>query len=388
MTFTKTALYTTIAAICLPIGVFVYSKINGGKRIEFEQEIRPLKITVDNIRNGYRDRPYMPFRYPLNQTMALVKMDINYWGIIDFEYFKFMEVKRKIFNNYDVKELEKNRFFKRLYDNESNKVFEELCDFVVKHYLNRYPRLFSKKGNVIYNHLLEEEYNLEEMDPFIVITRIAMEDFYVVQNSKCIGVSVAFGGGGFPISPIVGESLDKIHKPVPYYETKLKKSMNKWFDKFTDPVERSSWHVVWDKDLTCSELYSKYRELSDEEYKEYILSLPIKDFEVRVERQSLIKLPKTEAIIFSNHPIYLNIVDDIVPEPYAASIVLKSMYESPQDIIKYKHFEAIRDHISPMIEKLNRYPSEKPRTLASYPFAHWMEGCQWTVSHGFVHTTV
>ncbi|KAG0686850.1 hypothetical protein C6P40_003272 [Pichia californica] len=241
--------------ILISISIYLY-KINKKPFIEFGQIIKPLETTVEDIQNGYEDRPYMPFRYPNNQTMSLLKMDINYWGIIDKEYFKFMKMKRKIFNEYKIDKLKEHKFFKRFYGLEYDKVFIELSEFTINHYINRYPKLFSKKGNKIYNHLMNEEYDIREMDPFLIVTRIAMEDFYVSYKSledkemKCIGVSVAFSGGGFAISPIVGKSMDSIHGPVPYYEEKLKKSMNKWFERFTDPVERESIHLVWDLDLT------------------------------------------------------------------------------------------------------------------------------------------
>lgn len=401
----------------LIFGVFLISfyKIYKEKRkyFEFNQEIIPLNITIEDIKNGYQDRPYMPFRYPNNQTMSLIKLDMNYWSILDKEYFKFMRLKKKIFDEYNIEKLSNNKFFKRLYNNEFDFVFEEFCEFTINHYIHRYPKLFSKKGNLVFNHLLNETYNVKSMDPFLIVTRISMEDFYItyqidkeieneekkglnnlIKERKCIGVSVAFGGGGFPISTIVGKDMSSIHKPVPYYETNLKKSMNKWFERFIDPVERESIHIVWDLNLSCSEIYSKLKEFENNEiqYKNYIKTIPFEKFEIRIERQTLIKLPKSKAIIFANHPIYLNFINDLKDEPGVPSIIYKMIYESPEGIIKYKHYECIRDHISKGLQDMIEYQIQRGliskdspvRTIPTFPFASWMNSNNYSLNKGYV----
>lgn len=397
----------------LIIGTLIYYYKNfkkNSKYFEFNQEIIPLNITIEDIQNGYQDRPYMPFRYPNNQTMSLVKLNMNYWSIVDKEYFRVMKLKREIFNNYDTEKLLDHKFYKRSYDDEEiNFVFKEFCELTVNHYIHRYPKLFSKKGDLIFNHLLNETYNIKSMDPFLIVTRISMEDFFISytkksnkeiekeelnEEKKCIGVSVAFGGGGFPISTIVGKNMSLIHKPVPYYESNLKKSMNKWFERFIDPVERSSIHIVWDLNLACSEIYSKLREFEHDEikYKEYIKTIPFEKFEIRIERQTLIKLPKSKAIVFANHPIYLNILRDLKDEPGVPSIVYKIIYESPEGIIKYKHYECIRDHISKGLQDMIEYQIQKGlikrdspvRTIPTFPFASWMNSNNYSLNKGYV----
>ncbi|GAV28521.1 ubiquinol-cytochrome-c reductase [Pichia membranifaciens] len=201
--------------------------------------------------------------------MSLVKLDMNFWSIVDKQYFDFMSQKKRIFNNYDKEKLKEHPFYRTLDTKEATEAFIELRDFVVDHFTHRFPKLFTKKGNIVFNHLLNETYDLDEVDPLVVVTRMSMEDYYVTildpetEERTCVGASAAFAGGGFPIAPIVGQGMDAIHGPVPYYESKLKKSMNKWFERFTDPVERASIHIVWDRDLASSELYSKQRELSE-----------------------------------------------------------------------------------------------------------------------------
>lgn len=403
LTENKFTVGVTCAAISVPIAVYVYKFIKNNFLTyeEFGQKIVPLNITPENVKDGYNDRPYMPFRYPYHQTMSLVKLDMNYWSIIDHQYFRFQNEKKRLLNDYDPIKLKDNLFFKK--DDKYIEIFEELMELVVNHFTHRFPKLFEKKGDLVTNKLMNETYNIKTMDPLLVVTKISMEDYFVVTKDAetgsyiCVGVSVCFGGGGFPITPIVGTNLDDVHKPVPYYETSLKKSMNKWFARFKDPVERASCHIVWDDELNCSELYSKYRELNEKDYRDYISTIPFEKFSVRAERQSLVKLPKSEAIIFTNHPTFINIAEDTKDEGNVPEIILKMLYDIPEDIIKYKHFEAIRDTIAPYLEDMVEDQIKrglvkrggKLRTIDSFPFAGWMNDPNaWTATRGYVKPVI
>ncbi|GMM31870.1 hypothetical protein DAMA08_046150 [Martiniozyma asiatica (nom. inval.)] len=343
----------------------------------------------------------MPFRYPHKQTMALVKQDMNHWGIIDHEYTYFMKEKRRIFSDYNAKALSDHPFFKILQHDDPqvaasiNDAITEFRDFVVSHYSARYPHLFIKSKDTFYNLPMNETYDLKTMHPLEVVTRISMEDHYIVlpleQGHTCVAVTVAFGGGGFPIAPVVGQVLDTIHTNVPYYESHLKKSMNKWFTKFTDPVERAAWHIVWDRDLACSEIYTKSREIGHD-LQDYVKTIPYDEFLVRIDKQGLIKLEKSKAVIFNNHPVYLSLDKEIRYEPGAPSIILKVMYESPEDIIKHRHFESFRDYLKPYLEEMIQEQvknevikiDDKVKTLPNYPFAYWMNDLSnWSKESGW-----
>lgn len=375
-----------IISLLVPLSSYLYRKYKqSSKYEEFEQIITPLDITPNDVLTGiHKDKQYLPFRYPYHQTMALVKLDMNYWGTLDADYVRFMTGKRKIFQDYNMEKLIGGDVFAT--DDEYCDVFTELRDFVVNHYTHRFPKCFSQNGNIVYNHLMDEQYDVTVDDPLLIATKIAMEDFYVVgkdkstQLQKCIGVSVAYGGGGFPITPIVGQVMDEIHDRVPYYESKLKKSMDKWFDKFTDPVERQSWHIDWDSgNMHCSEFYAKLRELNETDYLEYVKTVPFEKFNVRIERQALIKLPKSQAIIFTSRPVFLNIVEELADVPMVPGILLKMMYESPKDIIKHRHFDILREAITEPIKKLVERQVEMGliesvdspvRTVPNFPFRY------------------
>lgn len=104
------------------------------------------------------------------------------------------------------------------------------------------------------------------------------------------------------------------------------------------------------------------------------------EFNVRVERQTLRRLPKVKPSFSTNHPVYYS-VEEMKDEPLVPSLIKKIIFEGPQDIIKYKNFESFRDHIAPYLDGLIKRQIDKGlikedtplKTLPSYPFAQWVE---------------
>lgn len=340
-------------------------------------EPTPLMITPEQVKT-YDDRPWRPFRWPYHQTMSIYKLDINHWLDMDKYYWHYIAEKERIYHEYGKDNID--------WLPESDDSCLELMELVTQHMLKRYPLLFTSEDggfhvkNELTGELLDMSRPLKE-HPLIYVSKMAKEDFYIVQKRDddqhyLVAAAVPFPGGSFGINYKIGRSLDVIHTEVPYYESKLKKSMERWFSKMTaaDPVERASWYISWDHKLLCSNVYQlKAGETVDP-------SILPDEFNVRVERQTLRRLPKSGAIIFTNHPVYYSI-DEMKDEPLVPSLIKKIIYEGPEDIVKYKNFESFRDHISPYLDGLIQrqidlgiIDKDTPvKTLPSYPFAHFVK---------------
>ncbi|CAI5757470.1 unnamed protein product [Candida verbasci] len=344
----------------------------------------PLMITPEEVAN-YDDRPWRPFRWPYHQTMSIFKLDINHWLDMDKYYQHYINEKKRIRMKYGKQNFD---WLPEGYD-----ACFELMETVTQHMLNRYPLLFTLlkdgKGKVVKNEVTNEILDMSlplKQHPLIYVSKMAKEDFYVVlKNPKdglhyLVAAAVPFPGGSFGIDSKIGKHLDIIHEDVPYYKEKLQKSMERWFNKMNvnEPVERASWYITWDSHLKVNNIYqiAKFKP----NLKLEMESTDPKDFNVRVERQTLRRLPKSQAIIFTNHPVFYSI-EEMKDEPMIPSILKKILYEGPQDILKYKNFEFIRDHLSDYLDKLikRQYElaiinEETPlKTQPNYPFAHWVK---------------
>ena len=349
---------------------------------------KPLMITPEEVAR-YDDRPWRPFRWPYHQTMSIFKLDMDHWLDMDKYYQHYIDEKKRIRLTYGKENFD---CLPEGYD-----AAVELMETVVDHMILRYPLLFTvlkngewtKQGKIIKNEITQEVLDMTKplkQDPLVYVSKLAKEDFYVVKRNESDGkhylvaAAVPFPGGSFGINQKIGRNLDVIHTDVPYYETKLKKSMERWFEKMRpeDPVERASWYITWDTKLKVNNIYQV------PEFKPN-LDLEIKDtdpreFNVRVERQTLRRLPKSQAIIFTNHPVFYSI-EEMKDEPMIPSLLKKILYEGPEDILKYKNFQKIRDHLSPYLDSLIKRQLELGiinedtplKTQPNYPFAHWVK---------------
>lgn len=338
----------------------------------------PLNITVDQVSN-YDDRPWRPFRWPYHQTVAIFRLDINHWLDMDKYYVHYINEKKKVFHEYGRENVD--------WLPESEDACLELMETVVEHMLIRYPKLFSKiDKDIIRNEITGEVLNMTlplKEHPLIYISKLAKEDFYLLLPRSdglhyLVAAVVAFPGGGFSVSEILGQHIDTIHQLVPYYKEKLQKSMEKWFSKLKvdEPIERATWNMTWDHQLRLQEVYKlpKYQKVSDIEFPE-----PEK-FVIRIDRQSIRKLSKTGVIVFTNHPLIYP-VDEMKDEPMVPLLIKKMLFEGPEDILNYKNFPIFRQHIKEYLESLIKRQVDKGlidensviKTLPTYPFAYWVK---------------
>lgn len=340
-------------------------------------EPTPLYITPEQV-SSYDDRPWRPFRWPYHQTMSIFKLDVNHWLDMDKYYVDYINEKKRVIHRYGDANIG--------WLPSSETACLELMEMVKTQMLKRYPLLFTSKdkGVTVKNELTGEvlDFSLPlKENPLLYVSKMAKEDFYLVQKLEdgkhyLTAAVVPFPGGSFGIKEKLGKHLDFIHSDVPYYEEKLKKSMERWFArmKASDLVERASWYISWDHKLMRNNVYAlKEGDKVDSQVKPT-------EFNVRVERQTLRRLPETQAIIFTNHPVFYSI-EEMKDEPMVPSLIRKIIYEAPEDIIKYKNFESFRDHLLPYLNdlverqiELGIITRDQPlKTLPTYPFAEFLD---------------
>jgi hypothetical protein len=354
------------------------------KRVEsvFSEKLRPdplLSLTTE-VLPSYHDRPWRPFRWPYHQTMSIFKLDINHWLDMDKYYKRYINEKQLMFQEHVDETIS--------WLDDSQDACEELLDVVVYHLTTRYPKLFeevrNEKGTFVHNLILDRFVPVSKpyvKHPLYLISELAKEDFYVVKKRAdglhyLVAAAVPFPGGSFNIKDKMGKHLDVIHEGVPYYSEKLQASMERWFGKLKveDPVERATYDITWDHGLFTNKLYE-----SDDNEIELKEPIPYEKFNVRIERQTLRRLPKSQAIIFTNHPIFYSF-EEMKDEPMIPSIIRKHMEEAPQAIAVYKSFDKIKGLLLPYIKRLEERQLElgiisegdPVRTRSTYPFADWI----------------
>ncbi|KAI0897384.1 hypothetical protein F4806DRAFT_495058 [Annulohypoxylon nitens] len=192
-----------------------------------------------------------------------------------------------------------------------NPAIEELYEEIMIKYLPvRFPTMFKARGKTVKNLATGTTYPLTTMG----LTHAQMlaymgenveEDFYFMcpdhDGQYRLQGYIACFPGGFLSPARVGESVREIHKPVPGYERKLGLSVDRYFGRMIpgDFIGRMNWSLQVDgADLfrTDGNNYYPGTEQVVSDYKE---DPSLDECYLRVEHQTLTKLPRTSAVIFT-----------------------------------------------------------------------------------------
>lgn len=127
--------------------------------------------------------------------------------------------------------------------------------------------------------------------PVVAASRLVQEDLCVLVRSDAWRLSAACVC--FPsrwlLSSKIGTTLDEIHGPVPHYDEELARPTNAFFDRLKS--DRSFWRLNWTL-LDSPTLHQPHGA-------RLAPSGDLDDWFFRVERQTLRRLARSEAIVFT-----------------------------------------------------------------------------------------
>ncbi len=165
----------------------------------------------------------------------------------------------------------------------------------------QYPSWFAREGALLHNRLTGECWDLAdaEADPLELAGRLVQEDLCIIQPTEDGPLLVA-GLVCFPsrwqLRDKIGRPLAVVHGPVPFYQEKLARPV----DRFMGVVKpghvavRLNWSLM--DDPTLFQPTGKFRTDRNESITPENAG---KALYVRVERQTLTRLPETGAVLFT-----------------------------------------------------------------------------------------
>ncbi|GAA5827482.1 hypothetical protein JCM11251_003831 [Rhodosporidiobolus azoricus] len=319
-----------------------------------------------------RDHIYVnkTLRYPYFQTMqvplssptsfspsnlahsfrAHQPMDINNWVEIDKNYKREMEYKRRIVEKHP------QRTIISLPENDAaaGELLRTLVDYLPK----RYPTLFQAlPAGGIWNKVLNERFpgcaSLSGTAALKVVSRLVVDD-YLMARVRDDGHVYFVGGvvaipGFYDFSAKVGKSMYDVHVPVPQFNEKILMSVERTLKRFkpTEPFERSSWEIVDDFN-TYEHAIARLEE--GEKVRD---DLEPQDYVFRIDHQSFRKLPKTQGIIFSVHPV-LRRLEEFADLPLVPALLATVHENAPADLMKYKLAQCYQDKMLPYLKQLTQ----------------------------------
>ncbi|PPQ81866.1 hypothetical protein CVT25_013466 [Psilocybe cyanescens] len=204
-------------------------------------------------------------RFPYHQTMAHQPMHINDWIEIDSDYTWYIHEKTRVINEqggskFPYKKLSSliasQHSGKHVIDSlpENDDACNELLELLVNWLPKRYPKMFTRLGedgiwNKVTNERFEKTRDVYSVQALRIISRLVQDDFLMAKEREdghiyFVGGLVAFPGF-YLLSEKINMSLKQAHEPVPYFNEKLLKSVERTLKRFGphEPFERTSWEI-------------------------------------------------------------------------------------------------------------------------------------------------
>ncbi|RDA85668.1 hypothetical protein CP532_4644 [Ophiocordyceps camponoti-leonardi (nom. inval.)] len=318
-------------------------------------------------------RPYRPFRWPYHQTMdeheALHKLDPDYWLELESSYHERLQQREALYAEHGRHVLDALPG--------SELAQKELMEMVIQFLCARYPHHFELRGQTFINHLLRTRQHLGEVEPLRLLFSNVPEDFAILLRDDTTGrymfrAGIICSAVGWNLNQKIGLGLSEIHQPVPDYKEKIAFSVDRFFSKVatSNPIQRASWGLEISQPLF---LPSTDPDFSQRETQNP--SLAAEDVYLRVDWQTLRRLPLSGAIVFNFKALFTPITE-FRNEPYIPSLVLKILDEGNREILRYKGTWHVEHVVKPALEAYERFQLEQglvdegwaPETLKENPF--------------------
>jgi len=372
--------------------------------------------------------PYRPFRWgpAYNVTMGIRSMDFTDWIQIDNRYAHYHAIRAHRTNTGGTDTVQtvgaNDEFGVPGGALAARELVNELGEFLVR----RYPHIFRALSRVLptpgdfsWNGLgeieiieiipLKVQYNMQVEDPMKISGLLVQDDLAIMlegNDSRYYFQAGSICTAGFwRMRDKIGHPLERIHEGgrVPQYKEKLKNSMNRFFTKMrTDkPVTRNNYFMqivrkaddparlksIDGDEMAWSDTTNGHEAHFDEPTHapkpeflnagDFVEPQPIGLDEVdrvrfRTERQSLRRLPRSGAIIFTIRT-YIEPVTKLAQEPGVPGRMADAIRSWTPDVAEYKGQYLYKDAVLDYLDKCHRKQVEdgvvrEDQRDVNYPF--------------------
>lgn len=286
-------------------------------------------------------------------TIGLKPLDLAEWIEIDATYDAQMREKRRLYA------IVADKVF--VAEPDTERAQQEVLDLVHAHVIEHFPSRFRQdcKGIAITGHPALSTADMRTMPPLKAASLLVQEDLILMRKGED-GWRLAAGSLCFPSSWTLTEKfglpIHEIHRPVPGFgpDTRNNDLITRMFDRLHQPVLRFNWSIQAGDAL--------YHPLSHEGRVERAEARPPRfgDADVnatafiRVERQTLRKLPESGDILFTIR-IYLDPLGWIARRPEKQKLATSFAAQlNALDIeqLDYKGLTADRDRFVETLETI------------------------------------
>lgn len=271
---------------------------------------------------------HLPFEPgPYRMAMDLVTVTEAEWFEFDDRYLPEMAEKRSLLANGHGEVFAATP--------RSDAARAEALDMIVAALTAHHPEWFSLTGATLRNHLTRECWDRGSIDPLDLAGRLVQEDLCLIQDSADGPVFTA-ASLCFPsrwrLLDKIGRPLSQVHGPVPLYADRLAKPVDR-FMRHVKPghiASRQNWSLLDDPALF--QPGGKWRAQASTDITADNAGRRVF---LRVERQTLRRLPTTGAVLFGIR-VHVYPLDRVIDSPDSAAVLAGAVRALPAEIQHYK----------------------------------------------------
>lgn len=321
--------------------------------------------------------PYRPFKYGPKYfiTMGLRSMKWDDWIELDNHYLRYHADKARRITERGPKCSKTAP--------EAMDAAIELLEELISYLPQRYPSMFSKTPTGITNSITHESFNTTARplpeDPMQTCARLIQDDlalmlerpdgeYYLLAGSILLA-------GFWRLEDKFGMRLSDIHTSgdVPGYKEKLEKGMMNFFRRLRpeDPVLRNNYFIQVDDNLPWSSSIGS-EDADSVSWNTAEKNKAIGQHYFRSERQSLRRLPRTGAVVFTIRT-YFEPVTEVVKEAYVPGRLASAIRSWGDDVARYKGREKYGEVLLEYLDRMHEAQVSEGLDLGkekvtSYPF--------------------
>jgi hypothetical protein len=278
---------------------------------------------------------HLPFEAgPYRMAMDLV-------AVAESEWFEFDR-------HYDAEMAERRRLLATAHTDVfaampvSRTARSESLEVIVAALTAHHPDWFSRDGSVLRNHLTGEVWEMAALDPLELAGRLVQEDLCLIQNSAdgpIFTAAVLCFPSRWRLLDKIGKPLRAVHGPVPFYPDRLARPVDR-FMRHLKPghiASRLNWSLLDDPALF--QPGGKWR--VDGGSGVTLANAGERVF-LRVERQTLRRLPDSGAVLFGIR-VHVYPLTQVIDGAERAARLAAAVRALPAEIQHYKSLLPFRE---------------------------------------------
>ncbi|AGY59417.1 heme-dependent oxidative N-demethylase family protein [Gloeobacter kilaueensis] len=284
--------------------------------------------------------PYADGQWRLH--IGLSALDLSEWIELDEEYPVYLARKQQLLAQ------RRDEVLVNLPDSLPEQI--EVRDLLIAHLLQRFPEHYQRSGQQVDNRITGESWNIDAFaSPLELASRLVQEDLCILRpatGAYVLSAACVCFPSRWSLVEKLGHPLAAIHAPVPGYGEQLARPVDRFFDRLRveAPMQRLNWTIVDSPALFLPPDHPRAAPIAASEAGEHLW--------IRIERQTLRRLPTTGAVLFTIRT-YVHPLACLEGQPEMARALAETVHQIPEPMQLYKSILPVREPLLTYLTKIS-----------------------------------